>query len=554
MRIKMKLILTITYLVICLSLTVPAQNSGSNQTTNVDFNIDLSKQQGKIINVISNMNMWDFHGYWLKEAENQKADYFKINMPFVKYIHFMQATGGNENRDLFVDPKNYSVKDDYKFDALIEACRNVIKQGLKPYIKTGNVPLKYSRSRVIGEDFGVNLNPPDDYGVYYNYIKAIGDALVKEFGVDEVKTWKWGVLTEYENKDWFITEKDSQKTKLSYFKLYDYTVAALQNSIGPDIIVGAHSMSVADGLWNEQDFIEHCAKGKNYYTGKTGSRISFLSCSFYDQRPGKYAKRTLAETIGVVRNKAKEVGLDSLEYGIDEGRILEGTDIKPLTARVAGETYQAAYDARLFKTLLDNNIDYFSSWAYTTNGIWGGVPTVSLHVANLFYKMTGSSRIEIINKDRDENDAEVEAIAGYNATNKKLFVMAYNFKNSLDYNQKENLLLNINQADKLGKKVKITRWIVDDNSNFFKAWMDDCKKAGISDSSFKWSKESTVIDDNLFYDKKDMLFFKSNEEKYKKAAELKSESNVGFIDNEKLRIRTEIPANSVVFYEIEPTD
>jgi len=51
-----------------------------------------------------------------------------------------------------------------------------------------------------------------------------------------------------------------------------------------------------------------------------------------------------------------------------------------------------------------------------------------------------------------------------------------------------------------------------------------------------------------------MLLFKLNEEKYKKAAELKSESDVELIGNGKLKIRTEIPANSVVFYEIEPTD
>jgi hypothetical protein len=523
--------------------------------TNIDFYIDLLQQGDKIANIISNMNMWDFHSDWLESAQHQSADYFKKNMPFIKYIHFMQATGGNKERDLFVDPQNYDVKDDYKFDSLITACRNVLKQGLKPYIKTGNVPLKYSTNPVIGESFGVNLNPPDNYEVYYKYIEAIGEALVKEFGKDEVKTWKWGVLTECENKDWFKVDNNSQKTKISYFKLYDYTVAALQKSIGPDVYVGAHSMAVADGFWDEKDFIEHCAKGINYYTGKTGSRICFLSCSFYDQRPGKFMDRSLAETIAIVRNKAKQVGLDNLEYGIDEGRILEGTDIKPLTARIVGETYQAAYDARLFKIILDNRIDYFSSWSYTTSGIWGGVPTVSLHVANLFYKMVGSNRIVVTNdEERKESDPEVDLIAGYNDSNKNLYMMAYNFQNSLEYNKEKNILLNINTAGKFTKKVKITRWIVDNNSNFYGKWMDDCKKFGINDSDFSWSKESTVINENLFTNKKDILYFTSNEAKYKKAAELKPVTSVELINNSLVKIYTKIAANTVVFYQIEPDD
>ena len=575
MRLNTKQILILIYLFMCFPLLLYAQNNLSVKSiqdfgilvqnsknengnyneaaTTIGFNIDLLQQGSKIADIISNMNMWDYHGAWLEAAQHQNADYFKKNLPFIKYIHFMQATGGNGERDLFVDPQNKDVKDDYKFDSLIAACRNVLKQGLKPYIKTGNVPLKYSTNPVIGKSFGVNLNPPDDYDVYFKYIKAIGDALVKEFGIDEVKTWKWGVLTEYENKDWFMVDNDSQKTKISYFKLYDYTVAALQKSICPDVYVGAHSMAVADGFWNEQDFIEHCAKGINYYTGKTGSRICFLSCSFYDQKPGKFMERSLAETIAIVRAKAKQVGLDNLEYGIDEGRILEGVDMKPLTARIVGDTYQAAYDARLFKIILDNNIDYFSSWGYTTNGIWGGVPTISLHVANLFYKMVGSNRINVAcNEERKGNDPEVDLIAGYNASNKNLYVMVYNFKNSLDYNKKENILLNINTANKFGKKVKITSWVVDDNSNFYGGWMDDCKKFGINDTNFNWSKESTVIDGNLFNNPKDIFLFTSHEEKYKKAAELKSVTSEELIDNGSLKLYTKISANTVVFYEIEP--
>jgi hypothetical protein len=515
------------------------------------FEINLDKIHDKIENILSNINVWDYHRYWLEETEKQEADYFKKNYPWVKYVNFMTATGGNKQRDLFVDPSNKIVRNDYKIDSLVAACRNALRQGLKPYIKTGNVPLKYSSKVIIGENFGVNVYPPDDYQEYYKYIRAIVSALVKEFGNDEVKTWKWGVLTEYENKDWSSVEKDSQKTKESYFKLYDYTVAALQSLIGKEIYVGAHSMTVSNGLWDERDFIEHCANGKNYFNGEKGTRLCFLSCSFYDKQPGINGKRTLPEMIAVVRDKAKQVGLDNLEYGIDEGRILEGSDGKPLTSRITGKTYQAAYDARLFKTVLDNNINYFSTWGFTTNDILGGVPTVSYHIANLFSKMISSNRLDVDNNSKNNASHEVEAIAGYDSNNSKLYLLVYNYNNTLQSKKPEIVLLNIKTFGKLGNKVKITKLVVDDSSNYYDEWMLDCKKQGIDEKHFSWSNESTCIDPILFSDANDIKFFKSQEEKYKQAAGLKPVSYEQKLMNEYLKIPFSIEPNTVVFYEIK---
>jgi hypothetical protein len=169
--------------------------------------------------------------------------------------------------------------------------------------------------------------------------------------------------------------------------------------------------------------------------------------------------------------------------------------------------------------------------------------------------MVGSNRIVVTNdEERKKSDPEIDLIAGYNDSNKNLYMMAYNFQNSLEYNKEKNILLNINTAGKFTKKVKITRWIVDNNSNFYGKWMDDCKKFGINDSDFSWSKESTVINENLFTNKKDILYFTSNEAKYKKAAELKPVTSVELINNSLVKIYTKIAANTVVFYQIEPDD
>ncbi|MBQ8402437.1 MAG: hypothetical protein IJX14_10980 [Clostridia bacterium] len=162
-------------------------------------------------NKISNMNMWNYNMFWQTSYD---GGYFAGVYPFVEEMQFMTATGGESGRDLFVDPADRSVLDDYDFSPLISACRNVVEQGLKPMIKTGNVPQKYSSVSTTGT-FGVNLYPPDDYDVYYNYIAAMTKSLADEFGPEEVRTWRFGCFTEYENADWF------QGTAEDYCRIYD---------------------------------------------------------------------------------------------------------------------------------------------------------------------------------------------------------------------------------------------------------------------------------------------------------------------------------------------
>lgn len=84
-----------------------------------------------------------------------------------------------------------SVLDDYDFTRLIENCRGILALGAKPHLKLGGVPVKFTSDYEYG-GFGMNVYPPDNYNVYYNYIKATASALVDEFGRDEVLSWRFG--------------------------------------------------------------------------------------------------------------------------------------------------------------------------------------------------------------------------------------------------------------------------------------------------------------------------------------------------------------------------
>ena len=132
-------------------------------------------------------------------------DYFQKRFPFIKRLQLICATAENEDRDLFKNPNDRTTVTDYDFDRLIRACENILRKGLKPQIKTGYVPLKLSDSPAISGEFKTNLRPPKDYDVYYAYIKAAVDALKARFGLQEMKTWTWGVGQEYDVGLWFMT-------------------------------------------------------------------------------------------------------------------------------------------------------------------------------------------------------------------------------------------------------------------------------------------------------------------------------------------------------------
>ncbi|MGI2298032.1 S-layer homology domain-containing protein [Paenibacillus sp. GXUN7292] len=530
--------------------SVPAQ-AASNE---VVFNFaDLPETGKKIDNKFSDVNVWDYDPIWLSDAEGWPSDHFSTQYPFIKNVQLMSATGGNDRRDLFIDPDDLATMTDYKFDALIEAAGNIVDMGLKPFIKTGTVPQKYS-AEPHQDATGLNERPPADYDQYYDYINAIADALVTEFGINEVKTWTWGVLTEYENGDWFKTSDGlPESAKIAYFKLYDYTVAALEDAIGAENLkVGAHSMTVLNGLWDEREFIDHVASGVNYKTGQIGTQIDYLSASFYDNVPGGYSSRTITQTINTLRDRAIANGLTDLEYGIDEGRILSGPDGKPLRSRTVAHSYQGSADAMLFKTMIDHDIDWMSSWTLDTNTYWGGVPVVSAHLANLAYRMAGDIYVKpAIVHDPADTSNEVDGIGGYNPDTNTAHVMLYNHNADLNAVTSETPTVTLhNLAPAAGNTVTVKQWIIDDeHANFWPTWNADITSRGLHPDSFDYySKYSADIPYNLHPD--DLDYWNSREAAYKTLAALTPVTTTATIVDNKLTFTPTLAHHSVVLYEI----
>ncbi len=530
-------------------------NGVIDAVNNYEFTVDASETGRVLANPASNVNIWSIDGNPFVGAKvNEENNIFD----FVNYVQLMQCTGGNAERDLFVDPYDRTVLDDYDFTVLIENCRGVLELGAKPMLKLGSVPLKYSSKANTDAEFSTNIYPPDDYDVYYNYIASIAQTLVDEFGKEEVLTWRFGVMTEYENASWFMANSgNSDESATEYCKLYDYTVAALEDVIG-EVFVGAHSMTVTEGLWDEAEFIRHCANGTNYKTGEKGSRLCYLSASFYDSTPGDYTDGyTLPETIGYIRSVAESVGLTDLIYGIDEGRILcgnvSGKDSDQLLSRTCGYTYQAGYDARMYKQMFENDINYFSSWYYLSNGLLEGNPTVSYHVARNAAKFGGS---KLAQTQRIKKGwlwkAEVDAVSAFDESTDTLRIMAYNFKNDVDYKRNADLKFTVNAPQFEGKQVKITTYVINDDCNYFDEWVEDREKYGIGDDSFGWSPDDPIIDNPItLADPEAREIYKTElYDKYTECSKLVPTEQTATVENGEIVLEINLDPNAVVFYEI----
>lgn len=532
---------------------------------NIEMIFNFNNTEKPIKDIFSTINQWDYGWQWTHFADNQSEKYFSENYPFVKTVELMVATGGSAERDLFIDPHDRSVLDDYKFDSLIMACENVVRQGLKPNIKTGSVPLKFSGSPQISSSFAVNVRPPDDdkYGDYYKYIKAIADALVAHFGMDEVKTWSWCVLTEYENRDWFQAAGDTtgDATKAAYFKLYDYTVAALRASIGSEnLVVGAHAMLCDVGLWDPRDFIVHCATGTNHFTGKIGTQINYITFSLYDLKPGDFTfgrKLNLTSALDFLRNKAVEVGLTNLSYGIDEGYILFGADMKLVNmSHVVASGYQGAFTAKHFKESIECGLDWYSLWSFNTEGIWGAGNTAAdaivTHIARLGSKMVGSSYVQPVSVNGTPKDAQnhVDGFAGYNNSTNTMYVMAYCFnpdENAVTREEVELVLENIAAVE--GDTVTVRRWYVDDSCNWFPNWIQDMSANSISDKDYFFSKYSVEVPVSLGNDAAKRVWYE-NVEKYVEKSTLTYTETTETVINNVLTLGASLDCHGVVFYEI----
>ena len=377
------------------------------------FHVDVTNTSGGLIpsTIFNSIDSFTWISDWEKLAPAAVADLnITTRYPFLKYAELFTATGGC--RAGFVDAHNKTCASYFAFDAprlangsynwsrLLHAVDNVRAARLIPYIVTGNVPIQMSKDPTLG-GFGVNTKLPNNLTEYSEYIQGFAAAALVRYGAAELREWKWGVLTEFNNRDWFDDGGPE-----GYFQLYDWTVCGLLAALSPANAmgdVGAHACSsCGNGAWDARKLITHVTTGTNYCSKAKGSQLDFLSNSFYAMKPETWSAANFHGVMQPLRDALDAAGLAHVPLGIGEGRIIAQADHTTLPSRAVGSTYQAAFDATLFKAMLDVRVSWYSRWAVNTNGQIGSstpaIDSASTQTARVVLKMAGDQRVAGVQK------------------------------------------------------------------------------------------------------------------------------------------------------------
>jgi xylan 1,4-beta-xylosidase len=158
------------------------------------------------------------------------------------------------------------------FDAYRDAgVRPLVEIGFMPEtMTTGPAPYRHSFPK--GNVFTGWSYPPKDYEKWGELVFRFAQHLRERYGDAAVKTWLWEVWNEPDIPYWHGTAEE-------YFKLYDYSAAGVLRAVPYAQIGGPDSTGPYGGKSTAflQQFLEHCAHGKNAATGKTGAPLAFIS-------------------------------------------------------------------------------------------------------------------------------------------------------------------------------------------------------------------------------------------------------------------------------------
>ena len=177
------------------------------------------------------------------------------------------------------DPEGRPIYDWTIVDRIVDA---YVSRGMKPLVEIGFMPEALSTTpQPYRHDWrpGLDYNriytgwsyPPKDYDKWRELITRWVAHSVKKYGQREVESWYWEVWNEPDIGYWHGTPED-------YQKLYDYAADGLKRALPTARIGGPHVTGPGGPRPQQflQSFLEHCLRGTNYATGRTGAPLDYI--------------------------------------------------------------------------------------------------------------------------------------------------------------------------------------------------------------------------------------------------------------------------------------
>jgi xylan 1,4-beta-xylosidase len=254
----------------------------------VSINVDLKKTKGKMNPV------WAWLGYdepnytYMKDGKKLLSEFAQASpVPVYVRVHNLLTTGDGTPALKWGSTNAYTEDESgnpvYDWTIVDRIFDTYIERGMKPLVEIGFMPKAlstnpepYQHSWKPGAPYNEVYTgwayPPKDYDKWAELVYQWVLHSVARYGREEVETWHWEPWNEPNIGYW-------QGTMADYFKLYDYTADAVKRALPTAIMGGPHTTGpnwdVAEKFLRA--FLEHCLRGKNYRTGKTGSPLDFIA-------------------------------------------------------------------------------------------------------------------------------------------------------------------------------------------------------------------------------------------------------------------------------------
>jgi xylan 1,4-beta-xylosidase len=154
-----------------------------------------------------------------------------------------------------------------------------LERGVRPYAQIGFMPKdlsikpepyqhRWTPKARYDEIYTGWAYPPKDYRKWAELVHAWVKHCVERYGREEVETWYWQVWNEANIGYWRGTPEE-------FRKLHDYAIDAVRRAL-PTAKVGGPDTAGSGGRFTRA-FFEHCLRGTNHATGKTGTPLNFVS-------------------------------------------------------------------------------------------------------------------------------------------------------------------------------------------------------------------------------------------------------------------------------------
>ena len=427
--------------------------------------------------------------------------------------HFMLATGDGTPGFKFGSTNAYtedaSGKPVYDWTITDRILDTYLQAGAKPFVEIGFMPRALSphpdpyqpdwRPGVSFDKYYLGwAYPPKDYAKWAELVNQWVKHTLAKYGRAEVESWYWEVWNEPDIRYW-------QGTPEEYDKLYDFTADAVKRAlptakVGGPATTGPNNPKAASFL---QQFLEHCATGKNAATGAVGAPLDFIT---YHAK-GAPAVADGHVRMGVWKNTADAAkGFDIvgsfpkfrnlpivISESDPEGCAACSARVYPQNAYRNTPLY-ASYDAVMMKNMFEladrakTNIAGMLTWAFEFENqpYFEGFRTLATNgidkpVLNLF-RMAGlmrgnrvtaesSGRVPLaaIQADGVRGPADVDALAV--RADRELSVLVWNYHDDDVPGPEANVQIQIAGLPGAAKRVLLRHYRIDDtHSNAWTAW------------------------------------------------------------------------------------